>query len=75
MATKSMVSGTPTIYLDGKWDPSRTKYKEFVKNKPAKSEDKNESKKDEDKKWTTSIIDFIEEFFDDIADFFTNLFK
>ena len=50
MATKSMVSGTPTIYLDGKWDPSRTKYKEFVKNKPAKSEDKNESKKDEDKK-------------------------
>ena len=44
IATKSMVSGTPTVYLDGKWDPSRDKYKEFVKNKPAKSEDKNESK-------------------------------
>lgn len=50
MATKSMVSGTPTVYLDGKWDPSRIKYKEFAKNKSAKSEDKNESKKDEDKK-------------------------
>ena len=48
MATKAMVSGTPTIYLDGKWDPSRTKYKEFVKNKPAKSDDKKD--KDKDKK-------------------------
>ncbi len=33
MATKSMVSGTPTVYLDGKWDPSRNKYKEFISKK------------------------------------------
>ena len=30
MATKSMVSGTPTVYLDGKWDPSRNKYKDLI---------------------------------------------
>ncbi len=30
MATKAMVSGTPTVYLDGKWDASRNKYKEFI---------------------------------------------
>jgi len=26
-----MVSGTPTIYIDGKWDKMRNKYKEFIK--------------------------------------------
>ncbi len=31
MATKSMVSGTPTVYVDGKWDPSRNKYKDLIK--------------------------------------------
>ena len=30
MATKSMVSGTPTVYIDGKWDPSRNKYKKLT---------------------------------------------
>ena len=30
MATQSMVNGTPTVYLDGKWDPSRDKYKKFI---------------------------------------------
>jgi len=30
IATESMVSGTPTIYLDGKWDRSRNAYKEFA---------------------------------------------
>lgn len=30
MATKSMVSGTPTVYIDGKWDPSRDKYKKLI---------------------------------------------
>jgi protein-disulfide isomerase len=51
MATKSMVSGTPTLYIDGKWDPSRNKYKKFAKNKSA-SDDKKEktSKKDDEKK-------------------------
>jgi len=33
MATKSMVSGTPTVYLDGKWDPSRNKYKKLITKK------------------------------------------
>jgi len=33
MATKSMVSGTPTVYLDGKWDPSRNKYKKLLSEK------------------------------------------
>jgi len=27
MSTKSMVSGTPTVYIDGVWDPSRKKYR------------------------------------------------
>ena len=49
MSTKSMISGTPTIYLDGQWDPSRTKYKKFAKNKSSKSADKNESKQNEKK--------------------------
>ncbi|CAA6809861.1 MAG: Secreted protein, suppressor for copper-sensitivity ScsC [uncultured Sulfurovum sp.] len=30
MATKSMVSGTPTLYIDGIWDPSRNKYKKLI---------------------------------------------
>ena len=30
MATKSMVSGTPTVYIDGKWDPSRKLYKKLI---------------------------------------------
>ncbi len=29
MSTKSMISGTPTIYIDGVWDPSRKKYRTF----------------------------------------------
>lgn len=31
MATKSMVSGTPTVFIDGKWDPSRNVYKQLIK--------------------------------------------
>lgn len=31
MATRSMVSGTPTVYVDGVWDPTRNKYKELIK--------------------------------------------
>ena len=27
MSTKSMVAGTPTVYIDGVWDPSRKKYR------------------------------------------------
>lgn len=42
MATQSMVSGTPTVYLNGKWDPSRDKYKKLYN---AKSPEKDESKK------------------------------
>ena len=30
-AGRMMVSGTPTIYIDGTWDQSRTKYKEYIK--------------------------------------------
>jgi predicted DsbA family dithiol-disulfide isomerase len=30
-ASEMMVSGTPTIYIDGKWDKMRNKYKEFLK--------------------------------------------
>jgi glutaredoxin len=30
-AGRMMVSGTPTIYIDGEWDKSRAKYKELVK--------------------------------------------
>jgi len=33
MATQSMVSGTPTVYLDGTWDPSRDKYKKLIESK------------------------------------------
>jgi len=33
IATKALVSGTPTVYIDGKWDKSRDKYKEFISNK------------------------------------------
>jgi len=33
MANQSMVSGTPTVYLDGKWDASRNEYKAFIKEK------------------------------------------
>ena len=29
-ATKSMVAGTPTIYLDGKWDRTREAYKKLI---------------------------------------------
>jgi protein-disulfide isomerase len=47
MATKSMVSGTPTLYIDGKWDPSRDKYKKLI---PADKSKKSDSKKSEDKK-------------------------
>jgi len=39
MSTKSMVSGTPTIYLDGTWDPSRKKYRTLY-NAPAEEETK-----------------------------------
>ena len=35
MATQSMVSGTPTVYMDGKWDPSREKYQSFITKKEA----------------------------------------
>ncbi|MFT7879246.1 MAG: thioredoxin domain-containing protein [Sulfurimonas sp.] len=30
-ASELMVRGTPTIYVDGKWDKMRNKYKEFIK--------------------------------------------
>ncbi len=30
-AARMMVRGTPTVYVDGKWDSSRTAYKQFVK--------------------------------------------
>jgi len=33
MATQSMVTGTPTLYIDGKWDASRNGYKKFIKKK------------------------------------------
>jgi len=39
MATKSMVSGTPTVYIDGKWDPSREKYKTLISTKDEKKEE------------------------------------
>jgi len=29
ISTKSMVSGTPTVYLDGVWDPSKKKYRDL----------------------------------------------
>jgi len=31
MKKRLMVTGTPTIFIDGVWDPTRTKYKEYVK--------------------------------------------
>lgn len=30
IATKSMISGTPTIYIDGKWDKTREEYKKLL---------------------------------------------
>jgi hypothetical protein len=30
-AGKMMVSGTPTIYIDGKWDKMRNGYKNLIK--------------------------------------------
>jgi hypothetical protein len=30
MTTKSLVTGTPTVYLDGKWDKNRIGYKELI---------------------------------------------
>jgi protein-disulfide isomerase len=30
MATKSMVAGTPTVYVDGQWDKSRNGYKKLI---------------------------------------------
>ena len=33
IATQSMVTGTPTLYIDGKWDPSRNEYKKLIKKK------------------------------------------
>ncbi len=39
MATKAMVSGTPTIYIDEVWDPTRKKYRTFY-DAPAEEETK-----------------------------------
>ncbi|SFV64849.1 Secreted protein, suppressor for copper-sensitivity ScsC [hydrothermal vent metagenome] len=33
MATKSMVAGTPTVYVDGKWDKTRNGYKKLITKK------------------------------------------
>ncbi len=33
MGTKSMVAGTPTVYIDGKWDKSRKAYMKYIKDK------------------------------------------
>jgi len=33
IATKSMVAGTPTVYVDGKWDKSRNDYKKLIPKK------------------------------------------
>jgi len=33
IATQSMVTGTPTLYIDDKWDPSRNEYKKLIKKK------------------------------------------
>jgi len=30
VATKSMVAGTPTVYIDGKWDKNRNGYKKLI---------------------------------------------
>ena len=44
ISTKSMVAGTPTIYLDGIWDPSRKKYRKLYD--APKEEKKSEEKTD-----------------------------
>jgi protein-disulfide isomerase len=31
MATRAMVNGTPTVFVDGVWDPTRNKYKKLIK--------------------------------------------
>ncbi len=31
MKKRLMVTGTPTIFIDGVWDPTRTKYKSYIK--------------------------------------------
>lgn len=49
IATQSMVSGTPTVYLDGKWDPSREKYKSLLSKDKVKALETNTTK-DTDKK-------------------------
>lgn len=41
IATQSMVSGTPTVYLDGKWDSSRNKYKSFITSNGSKHDENN----------------------------------
>ena len=44
MSTKSMISGTPTVYIDGVWDASRQKYKTLYdapKKETSDSKDKN----------------------------------
>ncbi len=33
VATKAMVSGTPTIFIDGKWDRSKKEYKKYIPNR------------------------------------------
>ena len=33
MKKRLMVTGTPTIFIDGTWDPSRFKYKEYLPKK------------------------------------------
>jgi len=33
MATKAMVSGTPTVFIDGKWDRSKQEYKKLIPSK------------------------------------------
>jgi len=40
IATKSMISGTPTIYLDSKWDKSRDAYKKFISDDNKSSDEK-----------------------------------
>ncbi len=35
-AARLMVSGTPTVYVDGQWDQSRVKYKNFIQPKKSK---------------------------------------
>jgi hypothetical protein len=30
MKKRLMITGTPTIFIDGIWDPTRMKYKEFI---------------------------------------------